>query len=78
MDKLTVSSVCSGSISVGDKISWLAPPIPRPPFWRLIRLWRWFRNPLRHGGMQYAVVTICHSENAYTLAPDGADGDSNG
>ena len=78
MDKLTISSVCHGAISVGDKVSWGGPAEPRPPFWRLIRLWRWFRNPLRHGGVQYATITACGDAGVYTLkSPDSAKESSN-
>jgi hypothetical protein len=62
MNKITMTS--STGFQAGDVIH---VALPRPAWWRLIRLWRWWRSPLRN---KTFVVNEVTSTTTLTIGDD--------
>jgi hypothetical protein len=47
-------------LGVGDRVR-MEVPIPRPAWWRLVALWRWWTGP-RSIEREYTVTSVVNSE----------------
>jgi hypothetical protein len=70
MDEVTVTTATAHGLEVGDVVEF---SVPRPRWWRLVALYRWWRDPMRKIGRRVITSVVSSELQADVLLGPGED-----